>query len=414
MIINKILYLFSILNHILIQIIFIDYLRGDNMNNKKRSLFKNLEALTSILLIFSTLLALIINNSSYEIFYDNFFFNTYIVEDFNVHSFVNDFLMSIFFLLAGLEIKEEVLYGSLSSFKKASFPIIASLGGVIMPAIIYTYFNLDSKYMIGVCIPISIDIAFSLGIYFLFSKYLQPSLKMFLLSLAVVDDLISMILIGTVYSSSLNLFYLSLALLILTFLYISNKFYKIESITFYLMMGLLLWYFVHLSGIHSTLSGILLAFVIPTKPYKKRFSPSYYIQRNFRSINNLIIMPLFAFANTGINISSNLNLTNFPSVFLGIYLGLLVGKPLGIMIFTFLSNLLKITKKPSDLNWTSIFLSSIVCSIGFTMSIFISEIAFANSEELMAVARICILLTSFTSMIISSLFIKTFKELHII
>lgn len=132
MIINKILYLFSILNHILIQIIFIDYLRGDNMNNKKRSLFKNLEALTSILLIFSTLLALIINNSSYEIFYDNFFFNTYIVEDFNVHSFVNDFLMSIFFLLAGLEIKEEVLYGSLSSFKKASFPIIASLGGVIM------------------------------------------------------------------------------------------------------------------------------------------------------------------------------------------------------------------------------------------------------------------------------------------
>ena len=384
------------------------------MNNKKISLFKNLEALTSILLIFSTLLALIINNSSYEIFYDNFFFNTYIVEDFNVHSFVNDFLMSIFFLLAGLEIKEEVLYGSLSSFKKASFPIIASLGGVIMPAIIYTYFNLDSKYMIGVCIPISTDIAFSLGIYFLFSKYLQPSLKMFLLSLAVVDDLISMILIGTVYSSSLNLFYLSLALLILTFLYISNKFYKIESITFYLMMGLLLWYFVHLSGIHSTLSGILLAFVIPTKPYKKRFSPSYYIQRNFRSINNLIIMPLFAFANTGINISNNLNLTNFPSVFLGIYLGLLVGKPLGIMIFTFLSNLLKITKKPSDLNWTSIFLSSIVCSIGFTMSIFISEIAFANSEELMAVARICILLTSFTSMIISSLFIKTFKELHII
>ena len=237
---------------------------------------------------------------------------------------------------------------------------------------------------------------------------------MFLVSLAVVDDLFSMILSGSFYSSSLNLFYLSLALLILTFLYISNKFYKIESITFYLMMGLLLWYFVHLSGIHSTLSGILLAFVIPTKPYKKRFSPTYYIQRNFRSINNLIIMPLFAFANTGINISSNLNLTNFPSVFLGIYLGLLVGKPLGIMIFTFLSNLLKITKKPSDLNWTSIFLSSIVCSIGFTMSIFISEIAFANSEELMAVARICILLTSFTSMIISSLFIKTFKELHII
>ena len=358
------------------------------MINKKISLLKNLEPVTSVLLIFATLLALIISNSSSKGFYDNLFFNTYIAKNFNIHSFVNDFLMSLFFLLAGLEIKEEVLYGSLSSLKKASFPVIASLGGVIVPAIIYTYFNLNSKYMAGVCIPISTDIAFSIGIYFLFSRYLEPSMKMFLLSLAVVDDLISMILIGIVYSSKLNLFYL--------------------------LMGLLLWYFVHLSGIHSTLSGILLAIVIPTKPYKKRFSTSYYIQKHFRLINNLIIIPLFAFANTGISINSNLNLTSFPTVFLGIYLGLLLGKPLGIILFTYLSNLLGITRKPHDLNWTSIFLSSIICSIGFTMCILVSEIAFINNEELMAIARICILITSFTSIILSSLFIKTFKELHIL
>lgn len=384
------------------------------MINKKISLLKNLEPVTSVLLIFATLLALIISNSSSKGFYDNLFFNTYIVENFNIHSFVNDFLMSLFFLLAGLEIKEEVLYGSLSSLKKASFPVIASLGGVIVPAIIYTYFNLNSKYMAGVCIPISTDIAFSIGIYFLFSRYLEPSMKMFLLSLAVVDDLISMILIGIVYSSKLNLFYLFLALIILIFIYLGNKFYRIETTIFYLLMGLLLWYFVHLSGIHSTLSGILLAIVIPTKPYKKRFSTSYYIQKHFRLINNLIIIPLFAFANTGISINSNLNLTSFPTVFLGIYLGLLLGKPLGIILFTYLSNLLGITRKPHDLNWTSIFLSSIICSIGFTMSILVSEIAFINNEELMAIARICILITSFTSIILSSLFIKTFKELHIL
>ena len=384
------------------------------MINKKISLLKNLEPVTSVLLIFATLLALIISNSSSKGFYDNLFFNTYIAKNFNIHSFVNDFLMSLFFLLAGLEIKEEVLYGSLSSLKKASFPVIASLGGVIVPAIIYTYFNLNSKYMAGVCIPISTDIAFSIGIYFLFSRYLEPSMKMFLLSLAVVDDLISMILIGIVYSSKLNLFYLFLFLIILIFIYLGNKFYRIETTIFYLLMGLLLWYFVHLSGIHSTLSGILLAIVIPTKPYKKRFSTSYYIQKHFRLINNLIIIPLFAFANTGISINSNLNLTSFPTVFLGIYLGLLLGKPLGIILFTYLSNLLGITRKPHDLNWTSIFLSSIICSIGFTMSILVSEIAFINNEELMAIARICILITSFTSIILSSLFIKTFKELHIL
>lgn len=375
---------------------------------------KNLEPVTSVLLIVFTMIALFISNSPYKDFYDNLFFNTYMIGSFNLHDLVNDFLMSIFFLIAGLEIKEEVLYGSLSSFKKASFPVIASIGGVIMPAIIYTYFNLHSKYIVGVCIPISTDIAFSIGIYFLFNKYLESSMKMFLLSLAVVDDLISMILIGSVYSSNLNLLYLFLALIILIITYISNKFYKIESLLYYIFVGIILWYFIYMSGIHSTLSGILLSIVIPTKCYKNKFSTSYYIQKYLSPLNNLVIIPLFAFANTGISISSIFNLHRYPTVFLGIYLGLLIGKPLGILLFTFLSNLLGITNKPSDLSWTSIFLSSIICSIGFTMSIFVSEIAFVKNKELMSVARICILLTSFASIITSFLFIKTFKELHII
>ena len=373
-----------------------------------------LEAITSILLIFYTILALVICNTYYNNVYYDFFYNTYIVEGFSVHNLINDFLMSIFFLLAGLEIKEEVLYGSLSSLKKASFPIIASIGGVVMPATIFTYFNLHTSYISGACIPISTDIAFSLGIYFLFSKYLNPSLKIFLLSLAVVDDLISIILIGTVYSSKINLVYLFLSLLCLLIIYSANKIFKIESLLYYLLSGLCLWYFFHLSGIHSTLSGILLAICIPTISYRKKYSISYYIRKKFHIINNLILIPLFAFANTGIRINSNLDLSKYPTVFLGIYIGLLIGKPLGIMLFTYLSSLIGFTKKPSNLNWCSVFLVSIVSSIDFTMSIYVSEVAFAGNMDLIGISRICILISSFISIIISSLCIKTFKELHII
>ena len=300
----------------------------------KKSFKLNMETITSILLILSTIIALYICNSPYKYFYDNFFYNTYIVNNFNLHSFVNDFLMAIFFLLAGLEIKEEVLYGSLSSFKKASFPVIASLGGVIMPAIIFTYFNLNTEYISGICIPISTDIAFSMGIYFLFSKYLNPSIKMFLLSLAVVDDLVSILLIGTVYSSKINLSFFMFAIICLIIICIGNKVFTVESILYYLLLGVCLWYFIHLSGVHSTLSGILLAIGLPTTSYKRKYSISNYIRKHFNIINNFIIIPLFAFSNTGININSNLDLAKYPTIFLGIYLGLLVGKPLGIMLFT--------------------------------------------------------------------------------
>ena len=380
----------------------------------KKSFKLNMETITSILLILSTIIALYICNSPYKYFYDNFFYNTYIVNNFNLHSFVNDFLMAIFFLLAGLEIKEEILYGSLSSFKKASFPVIASLGGVIMPAIIFTYFNLNTEYISGICIPISTDIAFSMGIYFLFSKYLNPSIKMFLLSLAVVDDLVSILLIGTVYSSKINLSFFMFAIICLIIICIGNKVFKVESILYYLLLGVCLWYFIHLSGVHSTLSGILFAIGIPTTSYKRKYSISNYIRKYFNIVNNFIIIPLFAFSNTGVSINSNLDLAKYPTIFLGIYLGLLVGKPLGIMLFTYISSLIGLSKKPKDLNWISIFIVSLISSIGFTMSIFVSEVAFTGNIELIDISRIYILITSLTSIILSSLCIKTFKELHII
>lgn len=387
----------------------------DNKMKKHENLFKVYkEPITSLLLIFATIFALYICNSPYKNLYHNIFYESYITSNFNLHSFINDFLMAIFFLLAGLEIKEEVLYGSLSTFKKASFPIIASIGGVIMPAIIFTYFNLNTQYINGVCIPISTDIAFSMGIYFLFSKYLNPSIKMFLLSLAVVDDLVSILLIGTVYSSEINLYFFILAILCLIIICIGNKFFKIESVLFYLFLGLCLWYFIHLSGIHSTLSGIILAIGVPTKPFKRKYSVSHYINKHFNYFNSFVIIPLFAFANTGITIYSNLNLSKYPTIFFGIYFGLLIGKPFGIMLFSYISNFIGLSKKSKDLKWSSVFLASIISSIGFTMSIFVSEVAFLGNAELISLSRVYILISSFTSIILSSLFIKTFKELHII
>ncbi|MPN07704.1 Na(+)/H(+) antiporter NhaA [bioreactor metagenome] len=283
-----------------------------------------------------------------------------------------------------------------------------------MPAVIFTYFNLNTKYISGICIPISTDIAFSMGIYFLFSKYLNPSIKMFLLSLAVVDDLVSILLIGTVYSSKINLSFFISAIICLILICIGNKVFKIESLFFYLICGLCLWYFIHLSGIHSTLSGILLAIGIPTTSYKRKYSISHYIRKFFSIFNNFIIIPLFAFANTGVSIDSNLNLSKYPTIFLGIYLGLLLGKPLGIMTFTYISNLAGLSKKPKELTWISVFIVSLISSIGFTMSIFVSEVAYIGNMELIGVSRICILISSLTSIILSSLCIKTFKELHIL
>ncbi|MEG0051424.1 MAG: Na+/H+ antiporter NhaA [Terrisporobacter sp.] len=384
------------------------------MRYKLRNRGPEMEIVTSILLILATISALIICNTSLKSFYDEFFYNTYIISNFSVHNFVNDFLMSIFFLLAGLEIKEEMLYGSLSTLKKASFPVIASLGGVIVPAIIFYFYNVNTEYLIGLCIPISTDIAFAMGVYYLFSKYLGQGVKMFLLSLAVVDDLVSILLIGTVYSSHINFTYLFIGLIYLLLMIIGNKKFHIENLIYYLIGGLCLWYFIHLSGIHSTISGILLAIAIPSNTYKNSISTLHKLENYIRPINSLIIIPLFAFANTGLSLNHNLNLSNYPSLFFGIYFGLLIGKPLGIMLFTLLSHTLKLSTKPKGISWRCVFLVSLIASIGFTMSIFVSKVAFIGKDDLINASRIIILLSGVTSILISSLAIKTFKELHII
>ena len=322
--------------------------------------------------------------------------------------FINEFLMSVFFLVAGLEIKSEILYGNLSSFKKASFPVFASIGGVIVPALIFILINRNSPFLSGFCIPISTDIAFAVGILILFSNKFNPALKVFLLSLAVVDDLISIAFIAIVYSLDINFIYLIISFIILITLIIANKIYKIESITYYLISGLCLWYFVHLSGIHSTISGIMLAIVIPSKSYTCKKSTLDRLQCLLVPINSLFIIPLFAFANTGVSLTYSIDLSNAKPLYMGIILGLSVGKPLGIMLFCYLGNLFKFTEKPKNISWLAIFFVSLIAGIGFTMSIFVSELAFIHNLTLVNIAKMAILISSFMSIIASFIIISIY------
>ena len=367
-----------------------------------------IEALTSIFLLIATIFALFIYNTPLKNMYDYILNDIYIVNEFSIHMFINEFLMSIFFLVAGLEIKSEILYGNLSSLKKASFPVFASIGGVIVPALIFILINKNSQFLSGFCIPISTDIAFAVGIFILFSNKFNPALKVFLLSLAVVDDLISIAFIAIVYSLDINFTYLIISFAIFITLIIANKLFKIESIIYYLISGLCLWYFVHLSGLHSTISGIILAITIPSKSYTYRKSTLDRLQCILVPINSLFIIPLFAFANTGISLTYNIDLSSAKPLYMGIILGLSVGKPLGIMLFCYLGDLFKFTEKPKNISWLAIFFVSLIAGIGFTMSIFISELAFIHNLTLVNIAKMAILISASISIAASFLTISIY------
>ena len=246
------------------------------------------------------------------------------------------------------------------------------------------------------------------GIFILFSNKFNPALKVFLLSLAVVDDLISIAFIAIVYSLDINFTYLIISFAILLTLIIANKIFKIESITYYLISGLCLWYFIHLSGVHSTISGIILAIAIPSKSYTYGKSALDRLQCLLVPINSLFIIPLFAFANTGISLTYNIDLSSAKPLYMGIILGLSIGKPLGIMLFCYLGNLFKFTEKPKNISWIAIFFVSLIAGIGFTMSIFVSELAFIHNLTLINIAKMAILISASISIVSSFITISIY------
>jgi NhaA family Na+:H+ antiporter len=334
--------------------------------------FFNSEKAGGLILISMTILSLIMANTPWQSTYVNFW-----NQDLGGHSIVhwiNDGLMTIFFLLIGLELEREIYKGELSNFKNASLPIFGAIGGMIIPAAIFLLLNFDTSFQSGAGIPMATDIAFAIGILSLLGKRVPSSLKVFLTALAIIDDLGAIIIIAVVYSTTLSLINLIIALGIFCFLLLLNKL-KVNNLIPYLIGGAIMWYFMSISGIHPTLSGIMLAFTIPFRDGSEK-SQSYVLQHLLHKPVAFIILPLFALANTGIRIESNLIDGLGQEYGLGIITGLVIGKPLGIWLFSLIGVSIGLCSLPSDLNWRSIIGVGFLGGIGFTMSIFIDILAY--------------------------------------
>jgi NhaA family Na+:H+ antiporter len=416
--------------------------------------FINKEALSGILLFLATIAAVIVANSSLgQAYYDLWHLPLGI--NIGEHSismtltyWIDDALMALFFLMVGLEIKREMTVGELSSLSKALFPIIAALGGMIVPALIYVALNTNNP--LGFGIPMATDIAFALGILMLLGKRVNPALKLFLVALAVVDDLGAVLVVATVYTSEIHTEYFLHAGVIYALIWALN----IKGVTKllpYLVLGIALWIYIHAIGIHATIAGVLLAFAIPIKSkigenafiddtkkdienfekhidpvpilnhhqidaleniadnYDKVQNPLVRLEHSLHGLSAYFIMPLFAFSNAGVLIDfSGIN-TNIMIV-LGVILGLIIGKPIGIFGFTYLATKLKIVKKPENISWYEVLAVGFLGGIGFTMSIFITHLAFVD-ETIISAVKLGVFIASFIAAIIGVLFIVLKKDL---
>ena len=375
--------------------------------------FFSREEKSGILLLLFAMLALIIVNSPLQSLYFEIKY-TYIpinIGDFsftkNVSHWVNDGLMAIFFFVIGLELKREILEGELSSFDRMVLPAIAAIGGMLAPAVVYVLINYSNpENMSGWAIPTATDIAFSLAVLLLLGKSVPLSLKVFLLSLAIIDDLGAVLIIAFFYTSEISMIYLSysaavLALLILLNLSGSQKMY------IYILLGIFLWYFVLKSGVHATIAGVLLATTIPNNQ-KNSIDDSMLKQLEHKLHNfvGILVLPIFAFFNSDINFSDVTLDSLYSPLSLGIVLGLLLGKPIGITFFTYIGMKTKLFKLPNDVTLKDIFGLSFLCGIGFTMSLFINGLAFSDSA-LVDSSKLGIFIGSIVSAIAGYLILKS-------
>ena len=363
--------------------------------------FFNSEKTGGLILISMTILSLFLANSSWQYGYMDFW-NLKLGGHSIVH-WINDGLMTIFFLLIGLELEREIYQGELSNLKKASLPIFGALGGMIVPAAIFLLFNFGTNTQSGAGIPMATDIAFAIGILSLLGKRVPASLKIFLTALAVIDDLGAIIIIAVAYSTTLSIINLIIALGIFCLLIILNRL-KVNNLIPYLFGGVVMWYFMSISGIHPTLTGILLAFTIPFGNGSEK-SPSYILQHYLHKPVAFIILPLFALANTGIKIESNLIDGLGQEYGLGIMTGLAIGKPLGIWLFSLIGVGMGLSSLPSELNWKNIIGVGFLGGIGFTMSIFIDILAY-DIPEIVNTSKIAILIGSLLAGTIGFILLK--------
>ena len=359
---------------------------------KTSKLFKDFfesEKSAGLVLIGCTILSLTLANSSFSTNYLDFFHMQ--IAGHSATHWINDGLMTIFFLLIGLELEREIYKGELSNLKGALLPIIGALGGMLIPAGLFLLFNFGTSTQSGAGIPMATDIAFALGILSLLGKRVPTSLKIFLTALAVIDDLGAIIVIAIFYTNDLIFTNLFIALGIFVILLIFNRM-KVRNLIPYLLGGVVMWYFMLHSGVHATITGVLLAFAIPFGNGDEK-STSFILQHFLHKPVAFIILPIFALANTAIVINGNLSQTITENYSLGIASGLIIGKPIGIFLFTLLGVIFGICKLPQDVNWKSIFGVGLLGGIGFTMSIFVTLLAYDN-ELIINNSKLIILISS--------------------
>ena len=365
--------------------------------------FFKLEAASGIVLLFAAVIALVISNSELSSLYfstlERYLFigiNNFGLK-LSVLHWINDALMAIFFFFVTLEIKREFLQGELSNIKQALLPIIAAVGGMVVPALIYVFINLgDGETLKGWAIPSATDIAFSLGVLSLLGKRVPLSLKVFLTALAIIDDLGAIVIIALFYSGDLSIKYLSLMLLAFIVLLVINKF-NVKRFLPYLIVGIFLWDFTHNSGIHATIAGVLLAMTIPHRKKDRDFSLLIKVEHAISPYVAFGIMPIFAFANAGVSLEGLSFSSLLDKVPLGIVLGLFVGKQLGVFAFSYTAIKLKIAQMPNNTSWYNFYGVGVLTGIGFTMSLFVGNLAFVENMQYMDGVKIGVLAGSLLS-----------------
>ena len=365
--------------------------------------FFKLEAASGLILLFAAILALIISNGNLS----DLYFSTlekYIIigtENFGIKlsvlHWINDVLMAIFFFFVSLEIKREFLQGELSNPKQALLPIIGAVGGMAVPALFYIIVNYsDSTTLNGWAIPSATDIAFSLGVLSLLGKRVPISLKVFLTALAIIDDLGAIVIIAFFYSGNIEIKYLILMFISIIILIGLNKF-NVKKFFPYLIVGIFLWDFTHQSGVHATIAGVILAMTIPHDIKNNKKSLLLKLEHSLSPYVAFGIMPIFAFANAGVSLEGLTFASLLNPVPLGIVLGLFFGKQIGVFLLSYISVKLKFADKPSNSTWPAFYAVSILTGIGFTMSLFVGNLAFANNLEYMDGVKIGVLAGSLLS-----------------
>ena len=365
--------------------------------------FFKLESATGLVLLIGAAVALILSNSNLSGYYFDVLKTHILIGtqnfglDLSILHWINDVLMCAFFFVVTLEIKREFIHGELSRPKQASLPIIAAIGGMAVPAIIYVIINFETGNTLrGWAIPSATDIAFSIGVLSLLGKRVPISLKIFLMALAIIDDLGAIIIIAFFYSTDLQYMYLTLMIGSFLALLIINKF-GVKKFAPYLLIGLFLWYFTHESGIHSTISGVVLALTIPHRIHEKDFSLLLKLEHILSPYVAFGIMPLFALANAGVSLEGISTNTLMAPVPLGILCGLFFGKQIGVFLFSYLSIKLKFAEMPSNSNWIKLYGVGILTGIGFTMSLFVGNLAFMENTQHMVGVKIGVLCGSLLS-----------------